>query len=161
MNYVNVNAGDGNSIFEIAAKYEKMQLRELSKNIETIKQKLRSGSDTGSTKFIDDMDKLNALILQLKVKTGFTISENIDGKIEQYMDKTINENQDTIDEITIELGLEETQTVALYNDRVKTFKGIDDIDDRLIHFIALRDYATERFQITPPKKELTDYEFYN
>jgi hypothetical protein len=77
------------------------------------------------------------------------------------MDNTVNENQDTIDKITTELGLEETQTVALYNDRVKTFKGIDDIDDRLIHFIALRDYATENFQITPPNKELTDYEFYN
>jgi hypothetical protein len=158
---IGVNSGDGNSIFDIANRFQKMQIRELNKNIETIKQKLRSGEDTGSTKFLDDMDKLNGLILQLRVKTGFIISENIDVKIEDYMDKTINENQETIDEITTELGLEETQTVALYNDRVKSFKGIDDIDDRLIHFIALRDYATEKFQITPPKKELTDYEFYN
>ena len=60
-----------------------MQIRELSKNIETIKQKLRSGEDTGSIKFIDDMDKLNGLILQLRVKTNFTISENLDVKIEE------------------------------------------------------------------------------
>ena len=35
---ISVNSGDGNSIFEIAAKFQQMQLRELSKNIETIKQ---------------------------------------------------------------------------------------------------------------------------
>ena len=74
---IGVNSGDGNSIFEIAAKFQQMQLRELSNNIETIKQKLRSGEDTGSTKFINDMDKLNGLILQLKVKTGFTTYQKI------------------------------------------------------------------------------------
>jgi hypothetical protein len=35
---IGIGSGDGNSIFEIAAKYEKMQLREMRKNIETIKQ---------------------------------------------------------------------------------------------------------------------------
>ena len=45
---IGIGSGDGNSIFEIAAKYEKMQIREMRNNIETIKQGLRNGTDTGS-----------------------------------------------------------------------------------------------------------------
>ena len=45
---IGIGSGDGNIIFEIAAKYEKIQLRKMRKNIETIKQGLRSGTDTGS-----------------------------------------------------------------------------------------------------------------
>ena len=156
---VNVNSGDGNSIFEIAAKYQKMQLREMEKNIETVKQRLRSGLDTGSIKFMDDMNKLNGLILQLKVKTDFTISESIDDKILKYMKDTIAENSEKMNEIAGELGLEDEQGLPLYNDRVKAFKTIEDTDERLISFTALQAYATENFKITPPKKDLTDYDF--
>jgi hypothetical protein len=34
-----------------------MQIRELSKNKESIKQKLRSGEDTGSTKILDHIKR--------------------------------------------------------------------------------------------------------
>jgi hypothetical protein len=143
MNYVNVNAGDGNSIFEIAAKYEKMQLRELSKNIETIKQKLRSGSDTGSTKFIDDMDKLNGLILQLQVKTGFTISENIDEKVEKYMDKLIVDNNEVINDFVKELEDDPVQTIKLFNDRIKSIKDLD-TDSKYFNLVALKRHAVTK-----------------
>ena len=66
------------AIFEIAVKYEKMQLREMRKNIETIKQGLRNGTDTKSIKFLDDMEKLSALVLQLKVKTGFIVDDDLE-----------------------------------------------------------------------------------
>jgi len=139
---ISVNSGDGNSIFEIAAKFQQMQLRELNKNIETIKQKLRSGEDTGSIKFMDDMDKLNGLILQLNVKTGFTISENIDEKIEEYMDKLMTDNVDKINELVKELEEDETQTIKLFNDRLKAYKTFDSIDDRFVYVSALQAYAT-------------------
>jgi len=66
------------AFFEIAAKCKKNQLREMRKNIETIKQGLRSGTDTGSIKFLDDMEKLSGLVLQLKVKTGFVVSDDLE-----------------------------------------------------------------------------------
>jgi hypothetical protein len=141
MNYVNVNAGDGNSIFEIAAKYEKMQLRELSKNIETIKQKLRNGEDTGSTKFIDDMEKLNGLILQLRIKTGFTISETIDDKILEHMDKLNVDNKEVIDDFIKELESATIQTIKLFNDRIKSIKDLD-TDSKFFHLTAMKAYAT-------------------
>jgi len=139
---ISVNSGDGNSIFEIAAKFQQMQLRELSKNIETIKQKLRSGEDTGSIKFIDDMDKLNGLILQLRVKTNFTISENLDVKIEEQLDGLVKDNVNEINDIVKELEEDETQSIKLFNDRLKAYKTLDDIDERFLYLAALKAYAT-------------------
>ena len=84
---IGIGSGDGNSIFEIAAKYEKMQLREMRKNIETIKQGLRSGTDTGSIKFLDDMEKLSGLVLQLKVKTGFVVGDDLEPLVNDEIEK--------------------------------------------------------------------------
>jgi hypothetical protein len=144
---VNVNSGDGNSIFEIAAKFQQMQLREIRKNIETIKQKLRSGEDTGSTKFLDDMDKLNGLILQLRVKTGFTISENLDENIYYRMDKLRTDNVVRVNKLVEELEQSEIQTIKLFNDRIKDI-GDTDLDDKYISLVALKSYATTTENIT-------------
>jgi len=141
---IGVNSGDGNSIFEIAAKFQQMQLRELNKNIETIKQKLRSGEDTGSTKFLDDMDKLNGLILQLKVKTGFTISENIDEKIEDHMDKLRRDESDEINKLVQDLEKNETQSIKLFNDSLKEYKSLETIDERFLYLTALKAHATTK-----------------
>ena len=156
---VNVNSGDGNSIFEIAAKFQQMQLREISKNIETIKQKLRSGEDTDSTKFIDDLDKLNGLMLQL-VKTGFTISENLDEKIEDNMNDLITKNNNIVTEIRTNLEEEAVQTVALYNDRIKAYKTLEDIDERFLYLTALKAYAKDKLKVSAPKKVVEEYDFF-
>lgn len=138
---IGVNSGDGNSIFDIANRFQQMQIRELNKNIETIKQKLRSGEDTGSTKFLDDMDKLNGLILQLRVKTGFTISETIDEKIEEYLDKLTKDKVELINELINDLEQDETQSIKLFNDRIKDIKDMP-LDDKYISLVALNAYAT-------------------
>jgi hypothetical protein len=96
---IGIGSGDGNSIFEIAAKYEKMQIREMRNNIETIKQGLRNGTDTGSIKFLDDMKKLSGLVLQLKVKTGFIVEDNLDEIVDELIQKIIGDNQDEIEKI--------------------------------------------------------------
>ena len=62
-----------------------MQLRELKKNIETIYQLLRIEADTGSIEFLDDMQKLSGLVLQLKVKTGFVVTDDIDATVERII----------------------------------------------------------------------------
>ena len=140
---VKVNSGDGNSIFEIAAKFQQMQLREISKNIETIKQRLRSGEDTGSFKFIDDMDKLNGLILQLKVKTGFVISETIDEKVEENMDKLRSERDGQIVNLIQALKADSSSSspTVLINTTLKAMKD-DDIDEKYVKLVALKAYAT-------------------
>ena len=74
-----------------------MQHREMRKNIETIKQGLRNGTDTGSIKFLDDMEKLSGLVLQLKVKIGFVVSDDLDEVVDEMLHNLITKNQGAID----------------------------------------------------------------
>ena len=63
-----VNAGDGNSIFDIAKQYQQMALREMKKNPEEIRQRRADGKDTGSLKFLVEFSKLDSLVFQLNKK---------------------------------------------------------------------------------------------
>jgi len=65
-----------------------MQLREMRKNIETIKQGLRSGTDTISIKCLDDVEKLSGLVLQLKVKTGFVVGGDLEPLVIPEIEKS-------------------------------------------------------------------------
>ena len=154
---IGIGSGDGNSIFEIAAKYEKMQLREMRKNIETIKQGLRSGTDTGSIKFLDDMEKLSGLVLQLKVKTGFVVSDDLDEVVDEMLQNLITDNQGAID--TIIRGIPIEQRLGLYNGKIAEFNRIQDINDKFLSFTALREHARVNF-VPATGKTVDDYEFY-
>ena len=88
---INVNSGDGNSIFDIAHRYQQMQIKELMKGPDEARQKIPDISDTGSSKFIEDFDKVNDLLFQLKVKTNFKI-EDVSDKKEQELKRTANES---------------------------------------------------------------------
>ena len=50
------------AFLKLRPNMKKMQLRKMRKNIETIKQGLRNGTDTGSITFLDDMEKLSGLV---------------------------------------------------------------------------------------------------
>jgi hypothetical protein len=91
-----------------------MQLREMKKNIETIKQTLRSGEDTGSIKFLDDIQKLAGLVLQLKVKTGFIVTDDIIATVEGIVEGIISANQDKIEEIKAILNAEGKKQLINY-----------------------------------------------
>ena len=87
------------AFLKLRLNMKKMQLREMRKNIETIKQGLRNGTDTGSIKFLDDMKKLSGLVLQLKVKTGFIVEDDLDEIVDELIQKIIGDNQDEIEKI--------------------------------------------------------------
>jgi hypothetical protein len=156
---IGIGSGDGNSIFEIAAKYEKMQLREMRKNIETIKQGLRSGTDTGSIKFLDDMEKLSGLVLQLKVKTGFIVSDDLDevvddeiekAKIDLDYDNTILPN--TYVKIAIKQAADLTKPIGnkQYETWFNEIKTLTDetIMSKLVAVIAFKEAYLDKFAPT-------------
>ena len=87
---INVNSGDGNSIFDIAHRYQQMQINELMKGPDEVRQKIPDISDTGSSKFIEDFDKVNNLLFQLKAKTNFKI-EDVSEEKEQELERISNE----------------------------------------------------------------------
>ena len=88
---INVNSGDGNSIFDIAHRYQQMQIKELMKGPDEVRQKIPDISDTGSSKFIEDFDKVNNLLFQLKAKTNFKI-EDVSDKKEQELERIASES---------------------------------------------------------------------
>ena len=156
---IGIRSGDGNSIFEIAAKYEKMQLREMRKNIETIKQGLRSGTDTGSTKFLDDMEKLSGLVLQLKVKTGFIVADDLEplvndeiekAKIDLDYDNTILPN--TYVKIAIKQAADLTKPIGnkQYETWFNEIKTLTDetIMSKLVAVIAFKEAYLDKFAPT-------------
>ena len=63
-----VNAGDGNSIFDIAAKFQNMELREMKKQPDTIKSNRKAGLDTGSSDFNTKLGDIEAMFSQLNYK---------------------------------------------------------------------------------------------
>ena len=99
---INVNSGDGNSIFDIAHRYQQMQINELMKGPDEVRQKIPDISDTGSSKFIEDFDKVNNLLFQMKAKTNF--------KIEDVSEKRKSE----INRLAQESGIDMTAYESLY-----------------------------------------------
>jgi hypothetical protein len=161
---IGIGAGDGNTIFEIAAKYQKMQLREMEKNIETIKQTLRSGQDTGSIKFIDEINKIDSLLLQLKVKGGFVVTDDIDDIITAQIQTIINDNIDDIDSIKSGYfdgeGLLIIKNAMSVGAKIKEYKGISDLNTRLIHLFALREHVIEDFPKAKDRVDIESYQFF-
>jgi hypothetical protein len=60
---------DGNSIFEVAKRFERLGIQELNKTPQETRNNIRSGQDTGSSKWLTDFNQLYGLANQLKVKT--------------------------------------------------------------------------------------------
>ena len=89
------------------------------------------------------MDKLNGLILQLNVKTGFVISETIDEKVEENMDKLRSERDEQIVNLNQALKADSSSSspTVLINTTLKAMKD-DDIDEKYVKLVALKAYAT-------------------
>ena len=136
-----------------------MQLREMRKNIETIKQGLRSGKDTGSIKFLDDMEKLSGLNLQLQVKTGFIVGDDLEplvndeiekAKIDLDYDNTILPN--TYVKIAIKQAADLTKPIGnkQYETWFNEIKTLTDetIMSKLVAVIAFKEAYLDKFAPT-------------
>jgi hypothetical protein len=167
---IGIGSGDGNSIFEIAAKYEKMQLREMRKNIETIKQGLRSSADTGSTKFLDDMEKLSGLVLQLKVKTGFIVDDDLDPLLNDEIEKAkidMRYEDDILQNMLVKIAIKQTELnqpgqppvrigITQYETWFKDTKTIPDDPpiNKLMEVLAFKQAYLDKF--VPPNSRSKD-----
>jgi hypothetical protein len=60
---------DGNSVFEVAKRFERLGMRELKKTPDETIARIKSGQDTGSSKWLSDFNNLYGLANQLQVKT--------------------------------------------------------------------------------------------
>ena len=60
---------DGNSVFEVAKRFERLGMKELKKTPDETIARIKSGQDTGSSKWLSDFNNLFGLANQLQVKT--------------------------------------------------------------------------------------------
>jgi hypothetical protein len=61
---------DGNSIFEVAKRFERLGIEQLAKTPQETSERIKSGQDTGSSKWLSNFNNLYGLANQLKVKTS-------------------------------------------------------------------------------------------
>lgn len=76
MSYYGVNAGDGNSIFDIAYKFKQMELREMEKVPTTIRENKLNGSDTGSSDFLTKLQELHSMIFHIDKKSDVAVVDS-------------------------------------------------------------------------------------
>jgi len=76
MSNFSVNAGDGNSIFDIAYKFKQMELREMEKVPTTIRENKMSGSDTGSSDFLTKLQELHSMIFHIDKKSDVAVVDS-------------------------------------------------------------------------------------
>lgn len=97
---------DGNSIFEVAKRFERLGIQELKKTPLETRNNIRSGQDTGSSKWLTDFNQLYGLANQLKVKTTLqsTDDTNLKNQLEGEYAEYINNNADRGDEVRDELS---------------------------------------------------------
>ena len=67
---ISVYSLDGNSIFEVAKRFERLGMEQLAKTPQETSDRIKSGQDTGSSKWLSDFNNLYGLANQLKVKTS-------------------------------------------------------------------------------------------
>jgi hypothetical protein len=103
------------------------------------------------------MEKLSGLVLQLKVKTGFIVSDDLDEVVDDIIDNIVVDNQDKIEKIKETIPAQ--QRVGLYATKITEFKLISEIEQKLLSFTALREHA-EMYFVPAGKSTLGDYDFY-
>ena len=69
---ISVYSLDGNSIFEVAKRFERLGIEQLAKTPQETSERIKSGQDTGSSKWLSDFNNLYGLANQLKVKRLFS-----------------------------------------------------------------------------------------
>ena len=133
-----VNSGDGNSMYEIADMYAQMALRNMRTNPDEIRQNIKDGLDTGSTKFAEEVEILGSLFYQLKTKGNFTVDQ-----IEPLINNKIDElkvSRDYVDYYTeYDAHEEDTKKHAqLYNDTMHRLPHQPSFD-KMTRVMALSD----------------------
>jgi hypothetical protein len=103
------------------------------------------------------MEKLSGLVLQLKVKTGFIVEDDLDEIVDELIQKIIGDNQDEIEKIKETIPPQ--QRVGIYNTKITEFNKIQNIEQKLLSFVALRDHAQLYF-VPAGNLTLDEYEFY-
>jgi hypothetical protein len=141
---------DGNSIFEVAKRFERLGIQELKKTPLETMARIKSGQDTGSSKWLSDFNNLYGLANQLQVKT--TLQEGDQSFLKQQLEAEYTQykldNADTREAVQnrIENEIErQTNAKSVVEEEVEDFNKIPDLIERRFLIEIALDIWSKRF----------------
>jgi hypothetical protein len=149
---ISVYSLDGNSIFEVAKRFERLGMEQLAKTPQETSERIKSGQDTGSSKWLSDFNNLYGLANQLKVKTSLQqtdtpiIKQQLEAEYIQFNLDNRSEKTDAEDELkTAIAGKNLTESRTIFEARVDFINTIPELMDRRFLMEIALEVWSQRF----------------
>ena len=149
---ISVYSLDGNSIFEVAKRFERLGMEQQAKTPQETSERIKSGQDTGSSKWLSDFNNLYGLANQLKVKTSLQqtdtpiLKQQLEAEYIQYNLDNRSEKTDAEDELkTAIAGKNVTESKAIFEARVDFINTIPELMDRRFLMEIALEVWSQRF----------------
>jgi hypothetical protein len=149
---ISVYSLDGDSIFEVAKRFERLGIEQLAKTPQETSERIKSGQDTGSSKWLSDFNNLYGLANQLKVKTSLQqtdtpiLKQQLEAEYIQYNLDNRSEKTDAEDELkTAIAGKNVTESKAIFEARVDFINTIPELMDRRFLMEIALEVWSQRF----------------
>ena len=149
---ISVYSLDGNSIFEVAKRFERLGMEQLAKTPQETSERIKSGQDTGSSKWLSDFNNLYGLANQLKVKTSLQqtdtpiLKQQLEAEYIQFNLDNRSEKTDAEDELkTAIAGKNLTESRTIFEARVDFINTIPELMDRRFLMEIALEVWSQRF----------------
>ena len=158
---IGVNAGDGNDIFALSARIQRMGLEELRKTPpDELRENIASGLETGSSKWLSDFNSFYGSANQLMVKASGTMSidditeSEVEARFVIYKEEKEEEREILYNDYTTKITTKEDGTeIKNMKDKVKIVQDIitteDQTEDQMDRYFRLKIIQTVWWNMFP------------
>jgi len=127
---------DGNSVFEVAKRFERLAMKELKKTPDETIARIKSGQDTGSSKWLSDFNNLYGLANQLQVKTTLQqgdqsfLKQQLEAEYTQYKLDNVDTKEAVKNQLSVSLEKGLTDLKSIMETEVEEMNKIPDLMER-------------------------------
>ena len=127
---------DGNSVFEVAKRFERLGMKELKKTPDETIARIKSGQDTGSSKWLSDFNNLYGLANQLQVKTTLQqgdqsfLKQQLEAEYTQYKLDNVDTKEAVKNQLSVSLERGLTDSKSIMETEVEEMNKIPDLMER-------------------------------
>jgi len=127
---------DGNSVFEVAKRFERLAMKELKKTPDETIARIKSGQDTGSSKWLSDFNNLYGLANQLQVKTTLQqgdqsfLKQQLEAEYTQYKLDNVDTKEAVKNQLSVSLEKGLTDSKSIMETEVEEMNKIPDLMER-------------------------------
>jgi len=127
---------DGNSVFEVAKRFERLGMKELKKTPDETIARIKSGQDTGSSKWLSDFNNLYGLANQLQVKTTLQqgdqsfLKQQLEAEYTQYKLDNVDTKEAVKNQLSVSLEKGLTDLKSIMETEVEEMNKVPDLMER-------------------------------